>query len=95
MEMVNIKINGIEMVLRSMGPDVIAVDEISTIEDCNALLRSGWCGVKLLASAHALDKSDLETRPVYRPIVETGLFDTLVVLNKQKKFSKFAMKYKT
>lgn len=78
------KVNGIEMVLRNMSPQYIAVDEITAQEDCKALLHAGWCGVKLLATAHAGDKNDLYSRPVYRPIIESGIFDYLVTMNPEK-----------
>lgn len=78
------KSQGIQTVLRSMGPEVIALDEITAREDCEALLHAGWCGVKLLATAHAGSKQDLLQRPVYRPILENKLFDTLLILHPDK-----------
>ena len=78
------KAQGIEAVLRCMGPEVIAVDEITAREDCEALLHAGWCGVRLLATAHAGCRQDLLDRPIYRPIIEKKLFDTLLVLHEDK-----------
>lgn len=86
------KIHGIEMVLRSMGPRVIAVDEITAEEDCKALIHAGWCGVKLIATAHASSKYDLINRPVYKPILETGLFDRLIVLQNDKSWREERLK---
>jgi stage III sporulation protein AA len=63
-----------------MGPSCIAVDEITAQEDCHALIRAGWCGVSLLASAHAANKQELLSRRVYQPLVNCGLFDTLLVM---------------
>jgi len=81
------KAEGIESVLRSMGPDVIAVDEITAAADCEAMLRSCWCGVKLLASAHAANKEELMQRSVYRPVINSGIFDSLVILDRKKQWS--------
>lgn len=78
------KAHGIDMVLRAMGPSVIAVDEITSEEDCQGLIRAGWCGVQLLATAHAAGISDLRSRPVYQPLISRGLFDTVVVLQNDK-----------
>ena len=78
------KKEGIEAVLRSMGPDTIAVDEITADSDCRALMHAGWCGVKLLATAHAGSRQDLLNRPVYRPLIESGLFESLIVLHDDK-----------
>lgn len=80
------KPRGIDMVLRSMGPRWIAMDEVTCREDCEALVRAGWCGVKLIATAHAASVEDLCRRPVYRPLVETGLFRTAVVLSPDRKW---------
>ena len=81
------KAHGIISVLRSMGPTTIAVDEITAEEDCRALLHAGWCGVNLLATAHASSKSDLLTRTIYRPVIETKLFDTLLIMNRDKSWT--------
>lgn len=78
------KAKGIDMVLRSMGPGWIALDEITAADDCAALVRAGWCGVKLLATAHASNVSDLQTRSIYRPLVETGLFHHVIVMHPDK-----------
>lgn len=78
------KSQGIEMALRTMGPGCIAVDEITSAENCAALLTAGWCGVELLATAHAADCRDLYRRPVYRPLAESGLFSKALVLSRDK-----------
>ena len=78
------KSRGIGMVLRAMGPTWIGVDEITAEMDCAALVHAGWCGVKLIATAHASSVSDLLSRPVYAPLVETRLFQRAVVLDRDK-----------
>lgn len=78
------KPQGIEAALRNMGPSVIAVDEITAQEDCTALIHAGWCGVDIFATAHAADIHDLLSRPVYRSIVNSGLFSSVVVLRSDK-----------
>lgn len=80
------KASGIEAVLRSMNPVWIAVDEITAQADCEALLHAGWCGVQLLATAHAGSMEDLKTRPVYRPLICNQLFSTVLILHKDKSF---------
>ena len=78
------KVLGVDMLLRTMTPAVIAVDEITAEEDCEALIRAGWCGVRLLATAHAASVMDLQCRPVYRSLVSTKLFDHILVLSRDK-----------
>lgn len=78
------KSSGIDTVLRTMGPSAIAVDEITAEADCEALLRAGWCGVRLLATAHASSIRDLQCRKVYGPLVKNRLFDHILVLSRDK-----------
>jgi stage III sporulation protein AA len=78
------KSKGVEILLRNMTPQTIAVDEITAEEDCEALLNAGWCGVKLLATAHAGSKLDLLNRPIYKPLIESGIFDTLLTMRPDK-----------
>jgi stage III sporulation protein AA len=78
------KEQGIDMVLRTMTPQIIAVDEITSESDCFALVRAGWCGVNLLATAHAASIEDLHSRPVYKRLIDCGLFQSAVVLRPNK-----------
>ena len=78
------KRKGIEVCLRNMSPQIIAVDEITKQDDCVGLLEAGWCGVRILATAHAADMDDLYKRPVYKPLIEKSLFDGVVVMNPDK-----------
>ena len=80
------KSHGIMMALRTMGPQWIAVDEITEEKDLEALLGAWGCGVRLLASAHASSLEDLENRYVYRSIKEKKVFDTIVILQPDKSY---------
>lgn len=80
------KPDGIDRMLRTMGPEVIVVDEITAAEDCAALAHAAMCGVRLLATAHAGSLKDFYSRPVYRLIAETELFDQFLVLRQDKSF---------
>ena len=79
------KEQGIDALLRTMGPQCIAVDEITAEQDCQALLRAGWCGVRLIATAHAASMKDLQKRMLYRPLISEGLFDQILVLDRNKR----------
>ena len=81
------KAEGIHMALRSMNPTWIAVDEITAGEDCDAMLHAGWCGVTLLATAHAGSVNDLKNRPAYRLLMEKKLFQNVVVLHRDKSWT--------
>ena len=79
-----IKRQGITNLIRSMGPSVIAVDEITAAEDCAAIVHAAWCGIQILATAHAKSRADLHRREIYRPLIETKLFNSLVILQPDK-----------
>jgi len=78
------KHEGIYMLLRTMGPMCIAVDEITQPEDCTALIQAAGCGVELLATAHASGLDDLSRRPVYKPLLESGIFQKALILHADK-----------
>lgn len=77
----------IEMLLRSMGPQWIAVDEISAERDVDTIVRAGYCGVRFLATVHAADFDELDKRPVYRRLMSAGMFDTLLLLQSGRRLA--------
>lgn len=74
------------MVLRTMGPGCIAVDEITAQRDAQALVLAANCGVRLLATAHAASRSDFQRRPVYKMLAEEKIFGTLLLLRPDKSY---------
>ena len=72
------KAKGIELVLRAMGPEWIALDEITAAEDVEAIIRASYSGVRFLATAHAWSREDLNRRPLYRTLMEAQVFENLV-----------------
>lgn len=89
------KEKAVEILIRTMSPDTIAMDEITAKEDCDALINAAWCGVRLLATAHAAGKEDLFRRHIYRPLVESGIFTTLIVLKQDKSWRTERITYDT
>lgn len=81
------KKTAIPMLLRTMGPDCIAVDEITEAEDVQALLQAANCGVRLLATAHAASVSEFRSRNVYKPLMDNPVFSTLAVLQKNNTYT--------
>ena len=54
------------MLIRSMSPTVLAMDEITAPEDVEAVLSAAGCGVAVLATAHAEGLAGLRRRALYR-----------------------------
>ena len=71
------------ILLRTMSPQWIAVDEISSAEDVRAVERCAYCGVRLLATAHIDTPDDLRRRPVYRAMLARRIFRNLILLDRQ------------
>lgn len=74
------KAQGIELLIRAMNPQWIALDEITAAGDVQAMVRASYCGVKFLATAHAANRQELFSRPLYRVLMEEKIFRNLVFL---------------
>ncbi len=69
--------------LRSMNPQLLAMDEISDPADARALGTALGCGVRLLATVHGRDEADLRARPALAALWEGGAFGALVRIGQQ------------
>lgn len=78
------KSEGISMLLRTMNPQWIAVDEITSEEDVSAMCKASYCGVRFLATAHAANESELKERPVYRQLLDAGIFRTVIIIGRNR-----------
>lgn len=76
------KAEGAMLLLRGMNPQLIAMDEISSPGDIDAVLRVFGCGVGLLASAHASGRDELTVRTEYRRLLRKGVFKRLLVIKR-------------
>ncbi|QMV45188.1 stage III sporulation protein AA [Cohnella cholangitidis] len=76
------KAEGIAMMLRSLSPEIIAVDEIGRPEDAEAINEAIHAGVRVLATAHAQDIEDVFSRPVLAKLAGDGVFGAYVFLSR-------------
>lgn len=75
------KAKGMVLLLRSMSPDIIAVDELGRKEDIEAVEEALYAGVKLVATAHGRDFADLETRPQLCSLIRKNVFERYLFLS--------------
>jgi len=75
---------GVNMLIRSMSPAVIAVDELGSREDAVVLREALRCGVKLLATAHAASLEELKERKILRDLLQAGAFQRAVILSRAR-----------
>ena len=78
------KAEGMIMLIRSMGPEVIAVDEIGTAEDVHAIEYAMQCGCKMLATVHADSMEELRKKPLFDQMVAEKRFERYVLLENRE-----------
>lgn len=89
------KAAGIELLLRAMSPEWIAVDEITAARDAEALAEAACCGVRFLATVHASDCEELRRRPSTRKLLAAGIFENLAVIDENRKLRCERIRYGT
>lgn len=82
------KAEGMLMMLRSMNPKVIAVDEIGSREDIEVISYVINCGCSILATVHGYSIDDVRTKPVLRKLVDEKAFERYIVLGGRNSIGK-------
>ncbi|MBE5939050.1 MAG: stage III sporulation protein AA [Lachnospiraceae bacterium] len=77
------KREGMMMLIRTMTPDVLCVDEIGLADDVEALRYVLNCGCNIFASIHGTSLEEVIKRPVIESIFVEKMFDVYVVLRKK------------
>ena len=79
------KAEGMMMLIRSMSPEVVAVDEIGDYGDIKAIESVLNCGCRLIATVHGSSVEDIEKKPLLQKMVKEHVFDRYIILNGKKK----------
>lgn len=77
------KAEGMMILIRSMSPAVVAVDEIGGKKDLEAVRFVMNCGCKILASVHGTAMEDIKNKPVWRDFLEEKIFERYVILSRR------------
>lgn len=75
------KSDGMMLLIRSMAPRMVAVDEIGSSEDMDALTAAMNCGCVLMATVHGSRMEELRSRPFLKDMVKMGMFERYVFLD--------------
>ncbi len=75
------KAEGILMMIRSMAPEVIAVDEIGNEQDTRGLLEAIYAGVNLVCSVHGSSIGDIKKRPSIQPLIKERAIQRIILLD--------------
>lgn len=78
------KAKGMLMLIRSMSPQIIAVDEIGSKEDLEAIDYVIGCDCKLIATVHGNSIEDIKEKPILNELVHKKLFERYIILNNIK-----------
>ncbi|MFE8695488.1 stage III sporulation protein AA [Cytobacillus sp. FJAT-53684] len=77
------KVEGMMMMIRSMSPDVLIVDEIGRKEDADAIMEAVNAGIKLIMTTHGNTLDEIKKRPTIKPILEMGIFQRFIELSRK------------
>lgn len=74
------KREGMMMLVRSMAPQVIAVDEIGTAEDAEMIRYVMNCGVRMLATVHGASLEEIGRKPALERLIGERAFERYIIL---------------
>lgn len=74
------KVEGMMMLVRSMSPEVIAIDEIGKREEVECLEYMIHCGCTILGTVHGATVEEIRNKPALGGLVEKKVFQRYVVL---------------
>lgn len=75
------KADAINMLIRTMRPDVIVTDELGAEGDARAAADAVRCGTAILASAHARTIAHASARRELGEALRAGLFERIVIIS--------------
>lgn len=78
------KADGMLMLIRSMSPQVVAVDEIGAPEDVQAIKYAMHCGCKMLATVHGESIDEIQKKPLFEQLLREQCFERYVILHNGK-----------
>lgn len=74
------KAEGMMMLVRSMGPQVIAVDELGSMEEVQILKYAMCCGCRTLATVHGASWQEIRGKPMFQDFFIQKMFQRYLVL---------------
>lgn len=77
------KVAGMMMLLRSMAPQVVAVDELGSEEDIRAVSQVMQCGSRMLATVHGESLQEIREKEFLKDLVRRQVFGRYVMLERR------------
>ena len=79
------KAEGMMMMIRSMSPDVLVVDEIGRSEDSLAILEAVNAGIKLFSTTHGHTFAEVQKRPFMMDLLSQNIFERFIEIKRDEK----------
>lgn len=79
------KAEGMMMMIRSMSPEVLVVDEIGDERDVKSLMEAIHAGVQLICSIHGSHLDEIKKRPSLQKLFQEKAFQRYIVLKNGNK----------
>ena len=79
------KSKGMNMLIRSMSPQIITCDEIGSVEDVEAINYAVCCGIKEIFTAHGGNLEEINLNPAISELIRKNIFERLIFLDTVKK----------
>src|SRR6185437_11559456 len=76
------KAEGMMMMIRSMSPDVLIVDEIGREEDSMAIMEAVNAGITLVMTTHGNNFEEIKKRPILKSIIDQQVFNRYIELSR-------------
>ena len=75
---------GMSMVLRSMAPEVIAVDELGCKEEIELIQSMYGSGCSVIATMHGASLEEIRNKKILKEMREEKMFENIIILQRRQ-----------
>lgn len=72
---------GIIILIRAMSPEIVAVDEIGSLEDAKAIEEALRAGIKVIATVHGSSIEDIKMKSSLKDLFTERIFKRFIILD--------------
>lgn len=77
------KAEGMMMMIRSLSPEILVVDEIGSQEDSDAVHEAVYAGIRLFCTVHGKSVEELIRRPSLKSLLDDRVFSRMILLSRR------------
>jgi stage III sporulation protein AA len=87
------KDEGLIMLIRSMAPEVIVVDEIGGKKDIEAIDYALNAGCTIVCTVHGSNLQEIKNKPILKGLIEKNIFKRFVILENKESIGDYKLIY--